>query len=89
VKSEGAAYVATGEITALEHEVGNDSVEFGARVAVAKLAGAESDEVLHGLGDDIIVELEVNTSALFCNNMSVGIEWNWCDNHREAARLCG
>lgn len=52
-------YVATGEVTALEHELGNDTVEVGALVveglagaAGALLAGAESAEVLSGLHDD-------------------------------------
>jgi hypothetical protein len=59
------AYVATGEVTALKHEIGDDTVELGSRVSEALLACAEGDEVLHSLGDDIVVELEVDATALF------------------------
>jgi hypothetical protein len=41
-------------------------MELGAGVAEALLAGAESGEVLHRLWDHIVVELEVDTSALVC-----------------------
>lgn len=51
-------YVATGEVTALKHELGDDTVEAGALVveglagaAGALLAGAERAEVLGGLFD--------------------------------------
>lgn len=44
-------------VTTLEHEVGDDTVEAGALVAVALLAGAESTEVLGGLGDDVVLEM--------------------------------
>ena len=52
-------YVATGEVTTLKHELGDDAVEAGAlvveglaRAAGALLAGAERAEVLSGLSDD-------------------------------------
>lgn len=57
-------YVATGEVTALEHEVGDDAVESGSLVAEALLAGAESAEVLSGLGDVLIEEVEVDALSL-------------------------
>lgn len=60
------AYVATGEVTTLEHEVGNDAVELvvlGVGITESLLAGAESTEVLDGLGDYIVVELEVDASS--------------------------
>lgn len=41
-------------------------MELGARVAEALLAGAESTEVLDGLGDDIVVELEVDAAGAGC-----------------------
>jgi hypothetical protein len=51
-----STYVATGEVTTLEHELGDDAVEAGALVveglaglAGALLAGAESAEVLGSL----------------------------------------
>lgn len=57
-------YVATGEVTTLEHELGNDAVERRASVAEALLAGAESTEVLSGLGDNIVEEVEVDATGL-------------------------
>jgi len=57
-------YVATSEVTALKHELRNDSVEGRARVSEALLAGAESAEVLSSLWDDFVVEKEVNATLL-------------------------
>lgn len=44
----------TGEVTTLEHEVGDHTVESRAGVAEALLASAESTEVGGGLGDNVI-----------------------------------
>merc|ERR1711879_967243 len=55
--------VATGEVTTLEHELGDDTVELGAGVAEALLVGAEGTEVLNGLGDDVVEELEVDAAS--------------------------
>jgi hypothetical protein len=57
-----ATYVATGEVTTLEHELGDDTVEGRSLVALALGLGAELSEVLGGLGDNVVVELEVNTA---------------------------
>jgi hypothetical protein len=65
--------VATGEVTTLEHEVGDDAVERGALVAEALLAGAESAEVLGGLGDNVIEEVEVDAARLLCDITFVSI----------------
>ena len=58
-----AGAVAAGEVSALAHEVGDDSVEDAvlvveglARLADALLAGAQRAEVLHGLGHGGAVE---------------------------------
>jgi hypothetical protein len=48
-------HVATGEVAALEHEIRNDAVELGARVAKALLAGGEGAEVLCSPWYDIVV----------------------------------
>lgn len=48
-------YVATSEITTLEHELRDDTVELGARVSEALLASAQSTEVLDSLGDDLFL----------------------------------
>jgi hypothetical protein len=60
------AYITTGEVTTLKHELRDDAVELGALVAVALLAGAESAEVLGGFGNYIVVELEVDAASLSC-----------------------
>lgn len=57
------SYVATGEVTTLEHEVGDHTVELGAGVAEALLASAESAEVLSSLGDNIFEEGEVDAAG--------------------------
>lgn len=62
----GSTDVTTGEVTTLEHEIRDDAVERGALVAEALLAGAESTEVLSGLGHDGVVELEVDATVLDC-----------------------
>lgn len=59
-------YVATGEVTTLEHEVGDDSVEGRTSVAEALLASAESTEVLSGLGDHVVEEVELDATRLLC-----------------------
>jgi len=59
-----ASAVTAGEVTTLEHEVGDDSVERRALVAEALLASAELTEVLGGLGDNIVIEGEVDTTFL-------------------------
>lgn len=60
------SYVATGEVTTLEHELGDHTVELGAGVAEALLAGAKSAEVLSSLGDSLIVEGEVDAAGAGC-----------------------
>ncbi len=60
------AHIAAGEVTALEHELGDDAVEGRALVTEAVLAGAQLLEVAGGLGDDVIVEGEVDTALLLC-----------------------
>jgi hypothetical protein len=59
-------YVAAGEVTTLEHELRDDTVERRASVSKALLAGAESTEVLGSLGDNVVVEVEVDTARLLC-----------------------
>ena len=65
-EQRSSTHIATGEVTALKHEVGNDTMELGATVAEALLLGAQSTEVLDGLGDDVVEELEVDAAALGC-----------------------
>jgi hypothetical protein len=46
-------------------------VEGRALVAEALLAGAESAEVLSGLGDNVVVEIEVDAAGLLCGSVSI------------------
>jgi len=59
-----ASSVPTGEVAALQHELWDDAVELAALVAEALVAGAEGTEVLSGLWDYIIVEVEVDAAFL-------------------------
>jgi hypothetical protein len=60
------SYIATGEITTLEHELGDDTVKLGANVTLALLLGlAELLEILRGLGDNIVEKFEIDTTGLF------------------------
>lgn len=56
-------HVAAGEVTTLEHEVGDDAVEGRALVTLTLLLVAELSEVLSGLGDNVVVQLEVDTAG--------------------------
>jgi len=87
-------YVAAGEVTTLKHELGDDTVEAGALVveglagaASALLAGAESAEVLGGLGGLVGEKLhdnaargrtangdvEVNSGVGHCDGCEIGV----------------
>lgn len=69
--------IATGEVTALKHELRNDAMELGAAVAKAFLASAKGTEVLSGLRRDIVVEIEVDAAGLvfeFLGWARVGIQ---------------
>lgn len=51
-----------GEVTTLDHELLNDSVESRSLVSEALLASAESTEVLRGFGDGLAIETNDNSS---------------------------
>ena len=61
-----SAHIATGEVTTLEHELGDDAVERGSLVSESVLASAQLTEVAGGLGDSVVVELEVDAGLLDC-----------------------
>lgn len=70
--------VATGEVTTLEHELGDDTVEGRALVSEALVALAQLNEVLGGLWDDVVVEVEVNCPILnftMGTNVSNCVQW--------------
>ena len=56
----------TGEITALEHELRNHTVEARALVTIALGSLAELTEVFSGLGDILLEQVEVDTRGLAC-----------------------
>ena len=61
------AYIAAGEVAALEHKVRDDAVEGGALVgANLVLARAELTEVGGRLGDDVVEEIERDAALLDC-----------------------
>lgn len=66
--------VEVGEVTTLEHELGDDTVENRVLVAVALLTSSKSTEVLGGLGDDVVVELESDATKGLA--VSSGVEEN-------------
>lgn len=53
-----------GEVTTLQHELRNDAVEAGALVALALGLLAELTEVLSGIGDILLEEVEVDAARL-------------------------
>ena len=64
----GSTNVATGEVTTLEHELGDDAVELGGLVAKALLAGRKSAEVLDGLGNGLSsYASDVTPDTLYCS----------------------
>lgn len=52
------AYISPGEVTSLQHELGDHTVETASLVAESLLTSAKSTEVLSGAGNDISEELE-------------------------------
>ena len=61
---DGETHIATGEVTALEHELRNHAMELGARVTKTLLASAQGAEVLSGFGGGLFVEVEIDTASL-------------------------
>lgn len=50
------AHIATGEVTALNHEVADDAVKSRASVAIAVGVGAQLPEVAGSLGDNVVIK---------------------------------
>ena len=51
------------KITALEHEIGDYTVERGTSIAETVLAGRELSKVSRGFGDDIVVQFEDDSTG--------------------------
>ena len=58
-----AGSVVFGEVTALGHEVSDDSVETASFVAETMFSGAEGSEVFGSLGGDVVVEFEDDSAC--------------------------
>ena len=56
--------VAAGKVTALKHEVRNDTMEPGTDVAFGLLPCTKNAKVLGSLRDDVIVKIKVDTASL-------------------------
>jgi hypothetical protein len=76
-----ACSIASSEITALDHELLDDAVEGAALVAeelaglaFTLLAGAEGAEVVCGLGDYIVVQLEGDAAFLLGADCDVEVD---------------
>ena len=54
--------IAPGEVTSLQHELRNDTVETGTLISKAMLACAKLSEVACSVGDDVIIQLKYNFS---------------------------
>jgi len=59
-----ASSISASEIATLKHELRDDAVELGVLVTETLLASAKSTEVLDGLGNDLIVEDEIDSTLL-------------------------
>lgn len=59
-----ARAVTAGEVTTLEHELGDDTVEGRSRVTKTMDAGSELAEVLGCYRHDVVVELEDDASSV-------------------------
>ena len=67
---EKSTHVVAGEVTTLEHELGDDTVEGGALVALTLRLLAKLTEVGRGLGDVLLVEVEEDATRLGCKKAS-------------------
>lgn len=62
-KKNGKTHVSTGEVTTLNHELRNDTMETGLLITEALLSSAESAEVLGSFWDSIVEEDEVDAAG--------------------------
>ena len=59
-------YIAMSKVASLNHEPGDDAVEFGACVTITLLTCAQCAEVLRRLGREMVVKVEDYTARLLC-----------------------
>lgn len=63
LRSLQGTYIALGEITTLEHEVGNHAVEDRTTITEVVLAGAELPEVPGSAGNSVVEQVENDLSG--------------------------
>lgn len=66
--------IAACEVSTLQHELWDDAVELAALVSKALLASAKSTEIFGGLGDYIVIEVEVDAAFLGCGQIDVSLD---------------
>ena len=71
----GRTHIASSEITPLEHEAGDHTMETGSGVSEALLTGAESAEVLGCFGDDVVVQVENDFAGRACVETDLALPW--------------
>lgn len=59
------------EITALEHELGDHTVERGIFISITILAGCELPEISRGFGDDVVVQFEDDSTSALITDVDV------------------
>jgi hypothetical protein len=72
VDALAASAVALGEVTALDHELLDDTVEVGALVAVALLAGSKGTEVLSSLQEKQLVSWGCHNTQDSAKSLTLG-----------------
>jgi hypothetical protein len=88
VDADATSAVASGEITALAHEIRDDSVECGGLVSNASLPSAESTEVLGSLWYDISVKLESDAARSSASNRDIEEDLRVLHRHRRSTTKC-
>lgn len=88
VDADAASAVASGEITALAHEIRDDSVERGRLVSNASLTGAESTEVLGSLWHYISIKLEGDAAGSCASNRDIEEDLRVLHRHRRSRTKC-
>jgi hypothetical protein len=63
--------IVASEITALEHELGDHTVEYGTLIAKTVLASRELPEVSCGFGDDFVVQFEDDSTSILTIDLDV------------------
>ena len=71
-----------GEVTALKHELGDDTVEAGTSVTEAMFASGELTEVFGCLWYDVVVKFEDDPAGWLAVNRDIELETSAMENQR-------